>query len=116
MSESDTESLGTIDNPTMFVVCWMIMTVVALWLGVFVTAMVGMHLPSGLPIVAGARLRARPRPALRFGPWRARGFFPTSLPCRVAGRTPRPDLDASPRLPAEISSAKRQKAGRLPQL
>jgi hypothetical protein len=26
------------------------------------------NVPSGLPIVAGARLRARPRPALRFGP------------------------------------------------
>jgi hypothetical protein len=46
-------------------------------------------LPAGLPIVLGAPLSARPRPALRFGPKGLADFFPLSA--GLPKRTPRPD-------------------------
>jgi hypothetical protein len=55
-----------------------------------------MILPSGLSIMAGGPLRARPRPALRYGP-KARTVFAIPFsPCRV-GRKPCARTYALPR-------------------
>jgi hypothetical protein len=65
-------------------------------------------LPSGLPILTGGPLRARPRPSLSL---RARGLanFSPSRSLTLAGKTSRPDLALRGPLPVGIANARRQK-------
>jgi hypothetical protein len=66
-------------------------------------------LPSGLPIVAGAPLRARCRPALTLRAHGLADFFQRRSPAESGEEVRARTFALSRRLPADISSARRQR-------